>query len=184
MRSGGDVGDLRVPVSGGRADALASLFRAQWAPLTRLAGAILADRAAAEEVVMDAFVKVASGWQRFSGVERQEAYLHRAVINLCRSRLRRKTVEARFAHRESSVSRADSRTDASVENRLDVMHLIGRLPPRQRLLIALRYAADMTEEQIADELSLSLGGVKSQLSKARQTLKSFLAQEGVDRRER
>ena len=49
----------------------------------------------AEEIAMEAFIKTFSGWARIRDVDRADAYLRRAVVNLCRSRIRRRSIEYR-----------------------------------------------------------------------------------------
>lgn len=71
------------------------LFDGHYAAMKGLAFVLLGDGYLAEEVAMEAFTKVLSGWRRFRAVEWQTAYLRRAVINLCNSRHRRRHVEQR-----------------------------------------------------------------------------------------
>jgi DNA-directed RNA polymerase specialized sigma24 family protein len=63
--------------------------------LHRIAFVFVANAGVAEEIVMEAFVKVFSGWHRFRSVEHKSAYLRQVVINLCRGKLRRQTIELR-----------------------------------------------------------------------------------------
>ena len=86
IESGVELGE-RAEV--GRDEEVASLFRRHYAPMCRLAYVILGDAGAAEEVVMEALVKTFSGWMRIKDLDKSEAYLKRAVVNLCRSKIRR-----------------------------------------------------------------------------------------------
>ncbi|MGI8408135.1 MAG: RNA polymerase sigma factor, partial [Actinomycetota bacterium] len=84
---------------------MTALFDRHYAPLCRLAYVILGDAALAEEIVMDALLKTYTGWGRIRDLDRSDAYLKRAVVNLCRSKIRRKMVESRVNevthHREA-----------------------------------------------------------------------------------
>jgi RNA polymerase sigma factor (sigma-70 family) len=52
--------------------------------------------------------------------------------------------------------------------------LLGRLPARQRAVLVLRYYEDLSEADIATELGLSVGTVKSHASRALAALRSHL----------
>lgn len=159
---------------------VAALFRRHYAPMCRLAFVILADAHAAEEVVMDAMLKTFSGWGRIRDVASSEAYLRRAVVNGCRSRIRRKSVESRGSVVIKNRMRGpDEWADAGIEDRRDVWRAVQGLPERQRACVVLRYFEDLPEAEIAELMECSVGTVKSQLHKARARLeKSLAASEG------
>lgn len=155
---------------------VAALFDRHYVPMCRLAFVILGDHALAEEIVMEALLKTFAGWGRLREIDRADAYLRRAVVNLCRSRIRRKMIEARVnseARGRASRPAPDWDQEAHETNRL-VMEAIRDLPERQRAAIVLRYYDDLPESQIAEVLDCSVGTVKSQLSKARTKLGAAL----------
>lgn len=167
-----------------RDEAVAELFDHHYGPMCRLAYAILGDAALAEEIVMEALLKTFTGWGRLRDVERVDAYLRRAVVNLCRSKIRRKVIEARV---NSTVHHRDERKAPDWDpERHEVGRLVWgavtRLPERQRACVVLRYLEDLPEAQIAEVLDCSVGTVKSQLSKARAKLEPVLRSELEDRR--
>ncbi len=155
---------------------IAALFNRHYAPMCRLAFVILGDAALAEEIVMEALLKTFSGWRRIRELDRSDAYLRRAVVNLCRSKIRRKVVEARVNaavhHRDESRVPDWTPERHAVSN--VVWDAVRRLPERQRACVVLRYYEDMPEAQIAEVLDCSVGTVKSQLSKARAKLERVL----------
>jgi RNA polymerase sigma factor (sigma-70 family) len=55
-----------------------------------------------------------------------------------------------------------------------IVEALRRLPPRQRAVIVLRYFEDWSEEQIADQLDVSRGTVKSQASKGLASLRALV----------
>jgi RNA polymerase sigma-70 factor (sigma-E family) len=159
-----------------RDEAVAALFDAHYAPLCRLAYVILGDAAVAEEMVMEALLKTFSGWWRIRDVGAADAYLRRAVINLCRSRIRRKAIEARVnatIHHGEQRRRPDWDPEMHETKRI-VWEAVLKLPERQRAAVVLRYFEDLPEAEIADVLDCSIGTVKSQLSKARAKLEKTL----------
>lgn len=178
IESGVELGE-RAEV--GRDEEVASLFRRHYAPMCRLAYVILGDAGAAEEVVMEALVKTFSGWMRIKDLDKSEAYLKRAVVNGCRSKIRRKTIESRAAVvlRSQALQSSSMPTDADQrETRREVWQAIRMLPERQRAAVVLFYYEDLPEAEIADILQCSIGTVKSQLFKARAKLGTALGVTG------
>ena len=161
-----------------RDEIVARLFDEHYRGLCRLAGLLLGDSAAAEEVVQEAFLRTFSGWWRVRHPERAQWYLRTSVVNLCTSRLRRRTTEDRGnrvtwydATRGGETGGTDPSDDA-----LSIAELVRRLPPRQRDAVVLRYYEDLPEVEIARILGCAVGTVKSQLSKARATLAHALGE--------
>jgi RNA polymerase sigma-70 factor (sigma-E family) len=152
---------------GDATDLLSTLFDAHYRNLCRLAYVLLGDAAQAEDVVQDAFLRTFTGFGRLRDRGRADAYLRRSVINLSRSRLRRRTTEGRTnaaAHRGQRFEESSGRHD------LDLLEAVRGLPPRQRATVVLFYYADLPETEVAATLGCSVGTVKSQLAKARATL--------------
>ena len=169
IESGVELGE-RADI--GRDEEVASLFRRHYVPMCRLAYVILGDAGVAEEVVMEALVKTFSGWRRIKDLDKSEAYLKRAVVNGCRSKIRRKVIETRAASVLRSRASDDLRSWDSDqrETRRELWDAIHLLPERQRAAVVLFYYEDLPEAEIADILQCSIGTVKSQLFKARAKL--------------
>jgi RNA polymerase sigma-70 factor (sigma-E family) len=161
----------------GRSEAVEELFDRHYAPMCRLAYAILGDAPLAEEIVMDALLKTFTGWGRLRDPERADAYLRRSVVNLCRSKIRRKGIESRVnatIHHRDERRAPDWDPERHETSRL-VWAAVVALPERQRACVVLRYFEDLPESEIASILGCSVGTVKSQLSKARAKLEPVLA---------
>jgi RNA polymerase sigma-70 factor (sigma-E family) len=155
---------------------VARLFDAHYVSLCRLAYVILGDVQLAEEMVMEALLKTFTGFRRIRDLDQADVYLRRAVVNLCRSRLRRKAIEMRVnavvLHREARRP-PDWDPERHETSRL-VWQAVRRLPERQRACVVMFYYEDLPEAQIAVVLDCSIGTVKSQLSKARGKLEKWL----------
>lgn len=168
----------------GRDERVAELFDAHYRPLCRLAYVIIGDAALAEEIVMEALVKTFTGFGRIRDLERADAYLRRAVVNMCRSKMRRKAIEMRVnatVHHRDERRAPDWDPERHEISRI-VWESVRKLPERQRACVVLFYYQDLPEAEIADALDCSVGTVKSQLSKARGKLEGWIgASLGVNR---
>lgn len=175
----------------GRDRVIVEMFDGHYTGLCRLASLLLDDRAAAEEVVQEAFLRTFAGWRRIRQPERAQWYLRAAVVNLCRSRLRRRVTEDRgnraatldagrvLGHLVGRGAADEPGRPADTEQTgevLAVLAAVRSLPPRQREAVVLRYYQDLSEADIAATLGCSPGTVKSQLAKARATLGRLLAE--------
>ncbi|MGH9047814.1 MAG: SigE family RNA polymerase sigma factor [Acidimicrobiales bacterium] len=154
-------------------EVLERVFAQHYTGFCRLATLLLDDRSAAEEVVQEAFLRTFSSWWRLRQPERAQWYVRAAVVNLCRSRLRRRG-------REEAGNRASWRdshewSDDRLDDALVVLEAVGSLPRRQRETVVLRYYEDLSERDVATVLGCSVGTVKSQLARARATLAERLA---------
>jgi RNA polymerase sigma-70 factor (sigma-E family) len=151
---------------------LTALFYEHYDPMRRLAYVMMGDDAAAEEIVMEAFAKALSRWKSFRRVDWPPAYLRQMVVNACRSRMRRKSIENRvnsvIHHRDEQREKTFDVEDHGLG--LDVWAAVRSLPDRQRACVVLRYLEGMTEPEIAQTLDVPLGTVKSQLSRGRARL--------------
>jgi len=154
-----------------RDDVLVETYRDHYAGLVRLAALLVGSREEAEEVVQDAYVKVHGALRR---VREPEAYLRTTVVNLSRSRLRRRSVAA--AHRPQPSPDAASAEAGALEHvqREEVLTALHRLPRRQREAVVLRYYADLSEAQTAAAMGCAVGSVKSHTARALAALRPLL----------
>jgi RNA polymerase sigma-70 factor (sigma-E family) len=166
-----------VPVAADdRDERIQALFEQNYRGLSRLAYLIVGDSVQAEEIVMDAFLRTFASWRRIRDLDRADAYLRRAVVNLSRTRVRRKRTEER-----SAPTGGVATTGWNVESHeaaRQIWDAVRSLPHRQRAAVILRYYQDLPEAEIAAALKCSVGTVKSQLSKARASLSRALEDEG------
>jgi RNA polymerase sigma-70 factor (sigma-E family) len=156
-----------------REDLLEAVFAEHYGGFCRLATLLLGDGSGAEEVVQEAFLRTFSSWWRVRQPERAQWYVRAAVVNLCRSRLRRRGTEE--AGNRASWRDPTDWSDDAVEDALVVLEAVRTLPPRQRQTVILRYYEDLSERDVATVLGCSVGTVKSQLARARASLARSLA---------
>ncbi len=153
---------------------LAALYREHARPLVRLAVLLVDDVGIAEEIVQDAFVLVHRRMGRDDQVERPVAYLRTTVVNLSRSRLRRRYVALRHPGLvERDAPPADDRVGMSDDQRT-VIAALQRLPRRQREVLVLRYWSELSEDEIAATLGISNGSVKTHAHRGMAALEQEL----------
>jgi RNA polymerase sigma-70 factor (sigma-E family) len=145
------------------------LFRAHATALLRLAIVLSGDRDLSEELVQEAFVRLhRAATPPAPGAEL--AYLRRTVINLVHGHHRHLRVVRRRAH-EPPPDREAAEVDAvRRDGQRRVTDAVRNLPRRQRDCVVLHYYADLTDTEIADELGISPGSVKTHLHRARAAL--------------
>ncbi len=148
-----------------RTSAVTALFEAHYATLVRMARLLVDDRETAEDVVMEAFTSLYRRWTAVRDPDEAYRYVRSCVLNGARSQLRRRRLRRR--HESGRPQREANRDglEASEADRSTVTQLLGTLPPRQRQALVLRYYVDMTEAQIAYELGVSAGSVKTHASR-------------------
>jgi RNA polymerase sigma-70 factor (sigma-E family) len=146
---------------------------ARWSRLVRTAHLITGDHHEAEDLVQLTLAKVYPHWVRISRLDAPDAYLHRALVNnsLTRHRMRR----ARQLLMPWVPERPQPSETARVEQRSLLAQALAELPPRQRVVVVLRYWEDLSEQQVAEAIGCSVGNVKSQASRGLAKLRSHPA---------
>lgn len=165
------------PVAADADELLASLHHAHYRELVRLAGLLLHDRGASEEVVQDAFVQLHLKWRRLRDPEKAAAWLRSAVLNGARSRIRH--LDVRRRHQPAPRRSAESAEDAAIagDARDRIVLALRALPARQREAVVLRYYLDLSEGQMADAMGISAGSVKTHLHRGLAALETQLEEQ-------
>ena len=153
-----------------RTGAVTALFEEHYASLVRMARLLVDDRETAEDVVMDAFTSLYRRWAAVRDPDEAYRYVRSCVLNGSRSQLRRRRLRRRH---ESGSHQQEATRDSLETNETDrstVTQLLRTLPYRQRQVLVLRYFVDLTEAQIAYELGVSPGSVKTHASRGLDAL--------------
>ncbi|SRR6266567_3785688 len=147
----------------------------------RLAYLLTGDRALAEDLVQDAFVRLAGRLVHLRDPGAFDAYLRRTVVNLSHSYFRRKRVERMYLKRAQATFDPDAGrwSDRPVEDREELWRALRGLSERQRAAIVLRFYEDLSEAQVAEILNARPGTVKSLVSRGLETLRNEIR--GEDR---
>ena len=157
-----------------------TLFRDHHGELVRLAVLLVGDLPTAEDVVQDVYARLQS---RPRPPDDPLPYVRAAVLNGCRSALRRRGI-ARRAGLMHHASQRDDATLASAESevilsedRRAVLAALARLPRRRREVLVLRYYLGLSEAEIAAVLGISPGTVKSTAARGLAMLARDLGEE-------
>ncbi len=151
------------------AGAVEALYQHHAVGLIRLAYLMLGDRAGAEDAVQDAFCGLYRHWDRLTDQDRALAYVRTAVLNGCRSALRRRAIGRRLSVHQPPAASAEAAV-LGREERQEVMRAVRRLPGRQREALVLRFYFDLPEREIARLMGLRPSSVRSATARALKTL--------------
>jgi RNA polymerase sigma-70 factor (sigma-E family) len=144
--------------------AVTALYREHATGLIRLAVVMLGDRATAEDVVQEAFCGLYRRWAHLSDPAKSLPYVRSAVLNGCRTVIRRRSRHDGRLAAEPAAASAEHDALLGEEHRA-VIQGVRKLPPRQREALVLRYFMDLDVPEIAQSMGISPGTVKSTLSR-------------------
>lgn len=137
--------------------------------LYKTALAVTGNRADAEEIAQECFVRLMESDPELDSPEHETAWLVRVAVNLCKNRLKsgwyRKTVPLTGQH------------PAQDENELSLMETVARLPAKDRAVIHLYYYEGYRTGEIARILCQKESTVRSRLARARQKLRELIEEE-------
>lgn len=137
--------------------------------LLRTAFLLTGDLHRAEDLVQDAFIKVALRWSRLVDGN-PDAYARTVIVRSNVSWWRRTRRERVVPDVPDTPSGGGDSGD--VDRRLVLRRALARLTPKQRAVIVLRFYEDLSEPQVAATLGVSVGTVKSQTAAALARLRT------------
>ena len=175
-------GDLEHLVDGlrrGDDAAFEALVRMAQHRIFGIAMRMLGDRAEAEEVAQEVFLRVHRAAREFRGDSKLSTWLYAIASRLCLARLVRPERRARIVDPESVPEIPDAGADPSArletaELRTALERCIQELDEERRIVVVLRDVHGLPYEEIAAALGIELGTVRSRLHRARAELKDRL----------
>jgi RNA polymerase sigma-70 factor (sigma-E family) len=160
------------------ASIVTGLYELHAVGLIRLAMIMLGDRAAAEDVVQEAFCGLYRRWRHLDDPGKALPYVRSAVLNGSRSQLRARIRAQRRPVTHATDLVASAEDDALIaEEHAEVLAALRRLPSRQREALVLRFYLDLAEPEIAATMGVSAGTVKSTTSRAIAALARMLREQ-------
>ena len=155
---------------------LAELYERHAPGAARLAYLLTGDRALAEDLVQEAFVRVVGRFRHLRVPDAFDAYLRRTIVNLHTSQLRRRRLERAFLERERGAVRPEIAMP-DVDAREELWRALQELPSRQRAAVVLRFYEDLSERETAEALGCSPAAAKSLVARAMETLRARIGSE-------
>jgi RNA polymerase sigma-70 factor (ECF subfamily) len=162
-------------VLSGDVEAFSRLVDAHYDRCARIADRIVGNREDAEEALQDAFLRAFNALGDYEEQERFAAWLTRIVVNQCR------TVLARTRRREvmfPDITPEDvplTEPGAQAGDRWpELEHVLAHLPPEQREALVLRYADDLTYQEMARITGAGESALKMRVQRAFARLRALL----------
>jgi RNA polymerase sigma-70 factor (ECF subfamily) len=171
--------DLAGRVAAGEIEAWRELMDAHLAAVTGYAWHMLGDRAEAEDVAQETFIrfmKKAPDWR--PGNARLRTWLLRVAINLCLDRLRarrpRAELNVEFDPELEAEPGGVARIDDGIDHRRIVRRALRELPERQAGAISLVHFLGLSNAEAAETMSISVEALESLLARGRRTMRRKL----------
>jgi RNA polymerase sigma-70 factor (sigma-E family) len=147
--------------------------------LRRYAAALTGDRQRAHDVLAEALLRAHTGWGRIGAMEFPLAYVRRMVTSTFLSERRRWSVRHIRVTRSGELPEVALHDPASVvDDRAHLQRLLAGLPPRQRAAVVLRFYLGLSYGEVAAELGITEGAVRTTTSRALAALRIAVTDEG------
>ncbi|MDX6284635.1 MAG: hypothetical protein QOG53_120 [Frankiales bacterium] len=149
-----------------------AFFRTEYGQVVRVVQGVLGDRARAEEVAQEAFVRLLVRWDKVATYERPDAWVRRVAVRLA----------VRVSRRDRMRTVLERRVEPPVEKQSssEVFRLLDRLPRAQRVAIVLHYLEDRPVSDIAAVLGCAEVTARVHLHRARRRLEELLSWQVTD----
>ena len=150
----------------------------------RLAGFLLGDSREAEDATQDALARAWTQRDQLRSLEHAQAWFDRILVNTCRYRLRRRRSGVRWVPVEAGDGASPHDPFAQMIARDAVLRGLDVLDADHRIVVVLRFWADLPLEAIAVRLDIPVGTVKSRLHYALRDLRvavGWSPRDGLDR---
>lgn len=186
MREEDPDAELLPRIAAGDQTAVRQIVASKLPRLLALGVRMLNNRASAEDVAQETFVRLwkqAAQWQ--TGEAKLDTWLHRVALNLCYDRLRS---HAHLAHTQLPDDATQEQIDPTLtpEQRLSINQqglqinaALALLPTRQREALVLQYYQELSNIEAASLMGISVDALESLLSRARCNMRALLMNKGV-----
>lgn len=149
-----------------RADEFREFARDNWTVLLRTATALSGDRQLGEDLLQETLMRTYKAWDRIDPTT-VLAYTRRVMANACTDRWRRQRLDVVLVEDATLSNRgADDPRQLAFEDHEEILERLAQLNQRERTAVVLRYLWDLSEREVAEQLGVSIGTVKSTVSRA------------------
>ena len=172
--------ELMLLARAGRKEAFDELVQRYQLSALKTAARFLGDSQTAIEVVQQAFVELLRYIPTYQTQGKFSAFFYRIVLNRCRMLVRKRASTHRMLQtvRHQPLKQPQLPDDQLIaQQRRDIIDgAMAQLGPKHRAVIALRFAGDLSYQEIADTLEIPIGTVKSRIAKGLAKLRQLLAE--------
>jgi RNA polymerase sigma-70 factor (ECF subfamily) len=175
--------DLITRFKSGDKSAFEEIVREYQDKIYNLCRHMLRDPHNAEDAAQDVFLKAYQALPKFMPEASLFTWLYRIATNTCIDYKRKPIFESlfgdsgggeRLVHDRASDAPSPERLYKSKEIDRALQEGLGKLSPKLRAIIVLKEMEELSYEEIAETLEISMGTVKSRIARAREELKKFL----------
>lgn len=166
--------ELLEQARSGDLDAFAELMRAFERRIHAVCYRLLDDARDVDEAVQDTFVQAWRNLERFRGDSSPYTWLYRIAVNEALMRRRRKTLPTSELHETTLASAEDA--FAAADARAFLIERLRALPIEYRAAVVLRDVEGLSNEEVAEALSITLAAAKSRIHRGRMQLRAELEQ--------
>jgi RNA polymerase sigma factor (sigma-70 family) len=145
------------------------IYRSRLTEFRRVAAAISGDRGGAPDIVQEGFVRAVSQLPGFRAEGSLEGWLWRIVVNVAKNHRRDLRVLSELPEELPHSPNGSGPPESGA-----IAAAVAALPERQRLVLFLRYYADLDYGAIAQALEVSPGTIGPTLTAARSALQQLL----------
>ena len=150
-------------------DLFEQLFQEYQQPILNYVYRLLGDRARAEEVAQDAFVKAYRALPKLPAEANHRAWLYRIATNAAYDQLRRRKLIQWLPLLDNDRNpSAEPAVEGQIGEREAVQQALGKLPPKYRSVLVLFTVQGYSTQEIGEMLDISTGAVKTRLYRARE----------------
>ena len=144
------------------------LYEAFSGDAVRFATALTGDPNLASDIVQTAFLRLFSKYRDLRNPDAFYSYLRQTIVNLVRDGARKSATERATLSRHGSANGRLDQADFAeeVDARHEMAALINELPQRQRTVLVLRYFEDLSEDETAVTMGISVSAIKSLTNRA------------------
>ena len=156
-----------------RAEAIEELYRRRYLAFRNTLATITGSYETARDCVQEAFARALAKRRSFRGEGSLEAWVWKIAL--------RTALEQRPDERLAATNGLPELALLEPERDPELAEAVKKLPPRRRLIVFLRYFADLSYDEIADVCGVSEGTVGAALAQARSALAEALTSERGER---
>jgi RNA polymerase sigma-70 factor (sigma-E family) len=153
-----------------RRERLAEMYERSAPGGFRLAFLLTGDRALAEDIVQDAFVRFVGRFGHLRDLDAFDGYMRRTIVNLSKNVYRRRAIERSYLEHRTAEER-EERADPDVAESQTIREALMTLPVRQRAALVLRYYQDLPDSEIATLLHCRPATVRSLVARGLERLR-------------